>query len=129
MSIDKGKKCLTSAISNVLAAPKKKRPDRLRPVKVRNAKAKMVEDGYGGESPCIVALIQYQDVKSTKWWPRKFRLDKPEGKLIANFIEEEEGAGKEVFDGDTVYQVLFSETENDFKIWKSIERIVNDEAA
>ena len=129
MSICNTKNRLSSTISEALTKPKKKRPDRLRPVKVRNAHVKMIEDALGGEFPCMVALIQYQDVKSKNWWPRKFQLDKPEGQLITNFILQEESAGNEVFDGETVYQVLFSEAEGDFKVWKSIERLPNDEAA
>ena len=128
MSNDNGKSCLTNAISEVLAQPRKKAPPRLRSVEVRNAKAKIVESDYGDRAS-IVSLIRYQDTKSNKWWPREFRLDKPEGKLIQDFIKEEEAEGRKVFDGTTVYQVLYCEAEGGFKYWDSIKRLNTDEAA
>tara|TARA_R110001599_G_scaffold235453_1_gene434666 strand:- start:16876 stop:17262 length:387 start_codon:yes stop_codon:yes gene_type:complete len=128
MSNANGKSCLTSEISKVLAQPKRKVSPRLRPVLVRNAKAKVVESDYG-DKVSIVSLIQYQDVKSKKWWPRQFRLDKPEGKIIKDFIEQEEAEGREVFNGTTLYQVLYCEDEAGFKFWESINRLSTDEAA
>lgn len=129
MSNSNGKSCFTSEISKVLAQPVKEVPPRLRRVVVKDAKVKVIEFNNGDRQFRIDTLIRYKDVQSTKWWPRKFRLDKPEGKIIRDFIAQEEELGLNVFDGKTIYEVLFAKDEDNFNEWRSIKRLDCKEAA
>ena len=122
-------KYLSEMIYDVLKITQRKKADKLRRVKIWDAKTKIYKNEEGEEIPYIVALTQYQDNNTLRWWPVKFRLDKPEGKMLACFIAQEEDAGRPVFDGETIYQVLYSEADNKTKIWKYIERIDSYEAA